>query len=1611
VSLLTFAIVGVAIAAGLVLGPVFSWQTACVTLVIDEYPLGVLEPVPFAQEDRDALRTSLAGRLHTPLGSEPVDLVDFDSAQGVRDLLLPRMRGLDLRGKDVLLAYIRGQAFVAPPVFDSGGLERANPLSGVPCLLASDCRISGERPQEIVPVRTVIEAVAASPARTTLVAVDFGDLQWDPRLGVLGHVVPAALDQELAKPQTDLRSQTWVIGSHDLFQMSSASVQARRSCFGRAFELALAGEADMPPIGNENGLVELDELARFVSVWTNEWTRRLSGGRSRQTPVVWKLGTGRVPIAEVPAGIGLLRVSPRSQPVEPTAEKPSDASAEPQSQESPAEQTPPAAAAVADAKVRPAVAADEPGAATLAFPAEEAEKPAGESSEMGGEAASRRDENGAEQTAEKVPAASDGAEKEVKEQPGGDEPPAAEDTGTKGAAPPETPSAAAEKERPPEAPQTPQVLPPPAPPKDAWEALALLGKRRLEPAVAGGPPAILSVPGDYGAAWWRNCYAVAASAASRATSTGPMGERANATLSLLGSVLGRMASSPLDAAPPSGESPAAEQLWAAREAADSGGYFQRWSAAPDAFCRVVAIRNESLATLVSAIDIVGRASGGAGTPPLDPAALIGLASKLRDVGDMLAAGADSTGIDRLTSAARGMNSQRAAIADQLERFVEGLHRGGPSDWSPVVSRSLAVVRSPMITDSGRALILRQVFSRPEAVPATSLLEATGRPTGIPPQPEQIQLGAIENIAALTECLPAMVEAAGAGENELLENEIVAVRREIVSLSNVSREIDAAIPQVIRLGGRVARLLAGVAAEAVAASQDRGPRSILDDRDAGLLRAMDLRDIPQLEAAVVVGLPDWSAEDSYGLSLELTNSEGIAVGRPSDLRLAVDSGGVLPAGTEVRFLFDPASLELRLPNGSRVAADIPVPTEALGIDGGEVLLTVVANRHATTPGERVLLEVIWDSAQQASSARLMLPLPANRSIAVGLREGTEGGWQWGHDLADVSGGLQRGEVALQMVPGALTAWQLAVVNEAEIPRDVSVSIYSISTSTAEGAGPSLGRDVLWQRWAEQLARGESLGRPVMEIEKLPLPVGEAAVALVFPPDKPPAEPAPPKPADPPPASPVFIGPDLALVIREQTKGEPARAWLYRLRCELLHPRGLLDAFAVWREADQTIELTFTLNEIWKEQLRLPPEGLTIEMEPLTTEPARPLQIRRGQTVLTADRRRDTLMASWNGTTSDLPARVAIHINGYPRAFVFTVACEPGQDGEPQQPQSDWRMLRIVEPAQEQFIVTTAASKLPIMLQVDAPPDAGLLGSGQQPLIASLGLREVQAGTFFKQPQRLVWMSESDRAVTYAMEEAKPPVSLAIRTRADDWQLELPSDGFVDVDVEAEAKLILPGSQPPLTTARRFVFDGRPPVVDAPPLVNAVVGPQLVIPVEAVDDPRDRFAGSAGRHLPGVSGVDKVEWAIDLKGDGKPEAWQPAVSVGASRYEIRLETKSLPVGTRLPLLVRATDRSGLSAPPTRVWVVTAVEVAKGRIEGRVLLNGRGEANVPVTITGPGKLPSVKSGKDGAFVIPDLNAGEYELKAEGVVRNVTYTSKAQTVKVELPPAPLTSVILELE
>jgi hypothetical protein len=112
------------------------------------------------------------------------------------------------------------------------------------------------------------------------------------------------------------------------------------------------------------------------------------------------------------------------------------------------------------------------------------------------------------------------------------------------------------------------------------------------------------------------------------------------------------------------------------------------------------------------------------------------------------------------------------------------------------------------------------------------------------------------------------------------------------------------------------------------------------------------------------------------------------------------------------------------------------------------------------------------------------------------------------------------------------------------------------------------------------------------------------------------------------------------------------------------------------------------------------------------------------------------------------------------------------------------------------------------------------------------------------------------------------------------------------------------------------------------------------------------------------------------------------------------------------VRATDKVGLSAAPSRIWLDIAPQPAsqKNTLAGRVTLNGRGEAGVPVTITGPSGERTIRSGANGAFRFTDLEPGEYRVLARGAVRNTTRRAEPLTVTIPAAPAPSPSVTIEL-
>ena len=85
-------------------------------------------------------------------------------------------------------------------------------------------------------------------------------------------------------------------------------------------------------------------------------------------------------------------------------------------------------------------------------------------------------------------------------------------------------------------------------------------------------------------------------------------------------------------------------------------------------------------------------------------------------------------------------------------------------------------------------------------------------------------------------------------------------------------------------------------------------------------------------------------------------------------------------------------------------------------------------------------------------------------------------------------------------------------------------------------------------------------------------------------------------------------------------------------------------------------------------------------------------------------------------------------------------------------------------------------------------------------------------------------------------------------------------------------------------------------------------------------------------------------------------------------------------------------------------------ENRIQGRVVLGGRGAAGVTVKLSGAASEETTTD-DDGKFTFRDLAPGKYKLSAAGTVKNSQRSSPEVDVEVSAPPAKPAKVTIELE
>ena len=102
-------------------------------------------------------------------------------------------------------------------------------------------------------------------------------------------------------------------------------------------------------------------------------------------------------------------------------------------------------------------------------------------------------------------------------------------------------------------------------------------------------------------------------------------------------------------------------------------------------------------------------------------------------------------------------------------------------------------------------------------------------------------------------------------------------------------------------------------------------------------------------------------------------------------------------------------------------------------------------------------------------------------------------------------------------------------------------------------------------------------------------------------------------------------------------------------------------------------------------------------------------------------------------------------------------------------------------------------MPIALLVDAPPDSGAAravgAAGQPPStlgpLVALAFRGLRGGMIADAAQQ-VWSASTDRLVVFTLDKPQPPATLAIATQVSDWSVAPTGEGYVDLDLEAEAR---------------------------------------------------------------------------------------------------------------------------------------------------------------------------------------------------------------------------------
>ena len=1654
-------LVAISVFAFITIAPLLTWQTTFVTLAIDNYKFGLIQPVAYRDEDISAIQKALQGRCSPATSRNTVDLSSYETSNALQNQLANKIRDFRFRRKDVLLAYVRAQSFVST-------LPTEESTSTTYCqLAAADFSLNGPSPSGMVRCSHVLDSLSAGTNKTTLIAMDLGNVVWDPRLGTLANFAPTKLDKEIATGLSQNDSQPagdcWLITSHDSLEFSHVSLADHRSLFSKALELALLGKADESPWGDNDGIIELDETAKFVHAITYQWSRKTTGGRYTQQPAVWKLGSGKVPIDEIPRDIRLLRAPSKSFRTGKTwlADWFSGGSSD-------SNKTPETARenSASDVKKEPHDA-DRDTKTSKMNPAG-SEVPATPEQTRSQDSQLNSDKTNSTKSEAKNVTTQDKQAGTPPQNNEEDEKTSKKESNTENSK--KQPATEKQSDKATNDPKTKKLPDKEGTNKkslrsqsvdvavDIWQLLETLGHESKQNNL------IRIGLRDYAPHVVHTLNHLIALAELTELEGGERGDSAGKLLTTLKKSFIRLGTRDRTTGGLLSQSATAaivnESIKEAIESAKTANAEQAWQGLSESVSRLLQARNDALNFINDAIELNCLLSGGDLPSTID-------VRMIRNCLDEIAAATtvlrnydnesedDRKQADLVDSHTQLLLHKIASLKGLIDATASTLLGDNATDSTTAYYELMQMIRSPALRLSTRNRLKEQFRLAQNKKPvllSEQLLPTSTAPATVLRSPPQLVLQQISELALLR--LDFLSVALGIEQNsspppllEKLEKDIEETRNrfeKLVQFSVAQDQVDV-IAEIFDLGQRTATIFETIRSLALT-REFRGPRDqINNDCLAGILRSLDWRDAFAANSEVIIPPPNLGSAKSQLLTLEITDK--MFDGRRIHIKAIYSGERESISNSLVSFSFDPAVFQVFQSSGAPIGRKIKFPASKLEWRGNQLQFEVqrLATSTLFIKDQSTKIEMSLHENTKSTRAEINLPVLNRRDIVLAARGhpltvvGPRDPDGWTHvaykesisePAPDIQAEAKTPTLTLRSWPSGETAWEIGVENLSDVEKQVTVRVFAsqdeLKTSPLEA----------FQLLKKTITDNANKIKPILVSKSIPLQPnsGVTRVTLVPPtegsdkaaesdkkqddktaeeqsnkPDKENTTAAENKQET------VQINSELAVVIDDATQIGTTSKMVFRVHLEPIHPRHFVESNAVYDAGRR--EIRVVLKPLSDAPESFPPDGISALLQPIPQPSRATSQVktlpklipRKPEIAIQQATSSGTAIAAWTGPDRG-QAFFALNVNNYPRALIFAVDCSPTTSETVQFPQYDWRSIRIKTPAVARTLVRSPARTVPFSLEVDAPADTFQQTQGEGGSVDII-FRPISVGTVQRTGEQIVWSGANDRQVILSM--PKQPKTFAITTEVSDWQVEASGNGFSNVDVTAIARISLAGQQSSANDSRTIVFDGIAPFIDAPPSAAVLIGRDCRIPIRVADDVSDGFFIAPDRVRPGVSGLANVEWAIDTEGLGKPEKWDPAVWIGDVRYEIRLKTEKLSPGVRLPLLIRAVDKVGLSNTPTRVWLDVAAQPASPNndVVGRVTLDGKGEPNVTVALTGPAGERTVKTGKNGEFSFTNLEPGDYSISANGAIRNTTRSS--DLVKITLPasPAPPATILLKMK